>query len=83
MMKLNQPKQKLFKLQGELEELQKRMAETLKKSHEIFHQRGDGWHDNQSYELMIADVDKIGALIDEVKQEIFMVKKSLTHEKGK
>ena len=69
-------KQKLEKLESELAELKKRMEKTLKKSDEIFAVGGDGWHDNPAYDMMNADIDKIGALIDEVKDEIVLVKRS-------
>lgn len=82
-MNKGQSRQKLEKLQAELEVLQKRMAKTLRKSNDIFYLGGDGWHDNPAYDLMIADVDKIGAMIDEVRQEIFELKKSLIHDKRK
>jgi|GEM_PF-6211500 cob(I)alamin adenosyltransferase len=75
---------KLERLEKELDELKKRMVKTLKKSNEIFDVGGDGWHDNPAYDMMNADIDKIGGLIDEVKDEIAAVKRaSKSHEEEK
>ncbi len=83
-MKKNAEQKKLENLEKELEELKKRMEKTLKKSNEIFDVGGDGWHDNPAYDMMNADIDKIGGLIDEVKDEIIIVKRaSKNHGKEK
>lgn len=70
-----QSQQKLVELQRELKTLQERLVMTLKKSNDVFSLGGDGWHDNPAYDLMIADVDKIGSMIDEVKDEIIKIRR--------
>ena len=83
-MKKSQEQQKMEKLEEELKELKKRMEKTLRKSNEIYDTGGDGWHDNPAYDMMNADIDKIGALIDEVKDEIATIKRTTKgHETGR
>lgn len=62
--------EKVAKLNEEIKVLEKRVEKTLAKSDEAFNLGGDGWHDNSAYHLMIADIDKLGSMIDEIKQEI-------------
>ena len=62
--------EKIHKLRDELKGLEVRLAETLKKSNEAFNLGGDGWHDNSAYHLMISEVDKLGALIDQIREEL-------------
>lgn len=62
--------EKVAKLSRDLKVYEERLTQTLAKSNDLFVQGGDGYHDNQSYELMVADVDKLSSLIEEVRQEI-------------
>lgn len=66
-------------LRGELKELERRIEDTLKKSNDAFNLGGDGWHDNSAYHLMIADIDKLGAMVDQIRQEM----KELQQKEGK
>jgi len=69
-MEKNNSEDKIEKLRAELKALERRVADTLKKSDEAYNLGGDGWHDNSAYHLMMADIDKLGAMIDEIKEEI-------------
>ncbi len=71
--------ERLNKLRGELRDVEERIGETLKKSGDAFNLGGDGWHDNSAYHLMIADVDKLGAMVDQIRQEM----KELQQKEGK
>lgn len=62
--------EKIKQLRGEIKALEKRTSETLSKSNEAFDLGGDGWHDNSAYHAMVADIDKLGVMIDQIKEEI-------------
>lgn len=62
--------EKIKQLRGEIRALEKRTSETLSKSNEAFDLGGDGWHDNSAYHAVIADIDKLGVMIDQIKEEI-------------
>src|SRR3990167_9298885 len=69
-MRIVNREQRLNQLRGELKELERRIEGTLKKSNDAFNLGGDGWHDNSAYHLMIADIDKLGAMVDQIRQEM-------------
>ncbi len=62
--------EKIKQLRAEIKVLEKRTVETLSKSNEAFDLGGDGWHDNSAYHAVIADIDKLGVMIDQIKEEI-------------
>ena len=62
--------EKIKQLRGEIRVLEKRTSETLNKSNEAFDLGGDGWHDNSAYHAVMADIDKLGVMIDQIKEEI-------------
>ena len=62
--------EKIKQLREEIKVLDKRTAETLNKSNEAFDLGGDGWHDNSAYHAVMADIDKLGVMIDQIKEEI-------------
>lgn len=67
--------EKIKQLREEIKVLEKRTVETLSKSNEAFDLGGDGWHDNSAYHSMIADIDKLGVMIDQIKEEIAALQK--------
>lgn len=69
-MRPGERREKIEKLKEEVKRLERRMMGTLRKSYDAFNLGGDGWHDNSAYHLMIADVDKLGAMVDQIKEEI-------------
>lgn len=64
------PEIKIKILEEELAKLEQRMSQTLAKSNEIYELGGDEWHDNPAYDLMNADVDKIGSMMDDIREEL-------------
>lgn len=68
---------KIKGLARELESLQGRLKQTKAKSSDIFVLGGDGWHDNPAYDLMIADIDKLSSLYEEVKKEMIDLQKGV------
>lgn len=74
-MENSERQEKILKLRRELKSLEERLKETVSKSGEVSSLGGDGWHDNSAYDLMVAEIDKLWAMMDEIKEEIALLMK--------
>ncbi len=74
-MKQEEIENKIKELETQLKNYRGRLEKARAKTHDIILHGGDGTHDNSAYEALIMEIEKINSLIDEVRHEIYELRK--------